>query len=67
MLINKFSFDIYTNALVITLSELITYPLSYFFIHKIPRKKIGMILYGISGAITFSLIFIIAAQCDQAK
>ena len=64
MLMSKLSFSLYINALVVTASELITYPFSYFFIHKIPRQKIGYVLYGISGIAAFILIFILINLCE---
>ena len=63
MLISKLSFSPYVNAFVVNISELVTYPISYFLIERIPRQKIGYILYAISGAASFSLIFIIGNLC----
>lgn len=65
MLINKLSFSLYINALVVTVSELLTYPLSFFLIHRIRRQAIGILLYAICGATAFGLIFIIANLCEE--
>lgn len=63
ILIEKLSFNLYINALVVTSSELVTYPFSYFFIQKIKRQQIGIFLNVCCAISSFSLIFIIGNLC----
>lgn len=67
MLISKLSFNMYINALVVTVSELVTYPLCFLLIHRIRRKLAGIVLYGVCGVSAFMLIFVIANLCQDGS
>ena len=65
MLVSKFSFTIYVNAIAVTMSDLLMYPLCYFLIDRIPRRVFGKVLF--VGAAVFSamLIPVIYNECDK--
>ena len=42
MLIDEFGFDFYLNGVIINVSELITYVVSYFVVTKIKRRKFNI-------------------------
>jgi hypothetical protein len=58
MLIDEFGFDFYLNGIVVNLSELITYPISYFVIIKLKRRRCNLIGSALVFFASFCLIFL---------
>jgi hypothetical protein len=58
MLVDSFGFDFYLNGVLVNVSELLTYFLSYFTISRIPRKRISQLLFGLSAVFCFILVFL---------
>jgi len=58
LLVDSFGFNFYVNGIVVNVSELLTYFLSYFTIARIRRKLISQILFGLSALFCFILIFL---------
>lgn len=58
MLIDNFGFNFYLNGVIINLSELITYFVSFFLITKIKRKKIALILFAVALGCSLLLLFL---------
>jgi hypothetical protein len=58
MLVDSFGFDFYLNGVLVNISELLTYFLSYFTIAKIPRKRISQLLLALSAMFCFILVFL---------
>jgi MFS family permease len=58
MLIDQFGFDFYLNGLILNLSELGTYFLSYFTVTRLPRRTFNILGSGVALAASFALIFL---------
>lgn len=58
MLIEQFGFDFYLNGVLINLSELATYILTYFFITSIRRRQLALGLFGVALGCSFALLFL---------
>jgi hypothetical protein len=54
LIIDDIGFDIFVSSYLVNLSELVTFVPSYFFIEKIPRKSMGIVLF--TGAATCALL-----------
>lgn len=65
MLIGKFSFTIYINALALTLSELVTYPVLYFVIDRMRRKVLNAGLFGSAMVLSGILVLVVVRQCVE--
>lgn len=65
ILISKLSTNLYISALIVTISEVITFPFTYFYIHKMKRITLGKFMYGISGFSAFVLVFLIPNICEK--
>ncbi len=58
ILIDNFGFNFYLNGVIINLSELITYFVSYFLITKLKRKNMALFLFAVAFGCSFILLFI---------
>lgn len=58
MLIDNFGFNFYLNGVIINLSEMITYFVSFFLITKLKRQKIALFLFAIALGCSFLLLFL---------
>ena len=58
IIISQLKLDIFIAQYILGASEVIAYPICYFFIEKLPRKKSGYVLIGIPILIFGILIFV---------
>lgn len=58
MLISEFGFDFYLNGVLINISELATYVLTYFFIARIPRRQLAVAMFAGALLCSFALVFL---------
>ena len=62
MLIEKYNLNVFVSALVLTSSEIIVYPIVYFWLDKMQRKLWAKILYGVAIVCAVLLFFIVGAN-----
>ena len=66
MLMDQFGFDFYLNGVLLNISELITYAVSYFLIDNIKRKKLALWMFTAGLACSIVLFFLHSdAICEQ--
>lgn len=58
MLLETFNFNVFTSALVVTSSEILAYPIAYFWMDKIQRKLFAKILFAVTIICSLLLYFI---------
>lgn len=58
ILIDEFGFDFYANGVLINISELITYFVSYRYIDRFERKRLALWLFSIALVCSFALLFL---------
>lgn len=58
MLISEFGFDFYLNGVLINISELVTYVLTYIFISRIPRRQLALVMFTAALLCSFALVFL---------
>ncbi len=61
MLIEKYNLNIFVSALVVTASEIVVYPIVYFWVDRMKRKIWAKILFGV-GIICAVLLYFIAGS-----
>ncbi len=58
MLISQFGLDFYMNGVIVNLSDLVTYPFSYYFILTLKRRKFNIFASIAAFACSFALVFL---------
>jgi hypothetical protein len=58
LMLDQFNFNIFIDGLVVGFSEFVVYPIAYFAINKLPRKRAGVMFFALALVCSIVLIFI---------
>ena len=58
LLIDQFGFNIYLNGAILSIAELLTYAVTFFFITKIKRRLLSIVVFINTFVFSFILLFI---------
>ena len=62
IIVDKLGLNPFVSQIAMGASELISYPISFYFITKTPRIKSGYVFFGLSAIFTGILIFVTAPE-----
>ena len=65
LIIADIGFDIYISSILIQASEMVCFIPSYFYIERMPRQKLGVVMFALAGICSGILIFVTKPKdCD---
>jgi len=62
MLIEKYNLNVFVSALVVTSSDIISYPIVYFWVDKMKRKLWAKMLFALAILCAIALFFVIGSH-----